>query len=201
MLRLVDTDVAAMPRAHARANASAAAPTGRRSVLVATPTGTTGGPGRGAPAAAQRQAEFAVGAENARAANLSALDARWMLAVQVTHVINAGGPAGARAGFLAPERRRLLVAEGARLGLRPFDTNLVIAVVQDAARAGADPLGHEARARLALIRGTPEHDLRSSAAAHADHPGAFALGTNHIAAAIVLAGVWAYLLAGWILGQ
>ncbi len=40
---------------------------------------------------------------------------------------------------LRPGVRQNLVAVGSALGLRPFDTNLVIAIVQDRARTGSDP--------------------------------------------------------------
>lgn len=205
-LRLVDTGVAAVPRAGALG--VAAGP--RRSALVAVPSASTvGGTSAAARASAGRAAAAAargVEAENVSAARLSALDPRWMLAVRASHAIatvdhSAGGSRGAsRLGFLAPEHRRRLVAEGARLGLRPFDTNLVIAIVQDAARSGADPLGDEARARLALVRGLEGGGAVESRTG--EHPtGGWHIGSNHIAAAAVLAGVWTYLLVCWVLGR
>ena len=49
----------------------------------------------------------------------------------------AGDVAGALDGaVLTPERRRGLIEEARRLGMREFDANLVIAVVQDRARRG-----------------------------------------------------------------
>lgn len=44
-------------------------------------------------------------------------------------------------GLLIPEDRRALMDHAARLGMRPFDASLVIAIVQDARRRGeeADP--------------------------------------------------------------
>jgi hypothetical protein len=198
-LRLVDTGVAAVPRA--RAVGVAIGP--RRSALVAA---TSAGV---ASAAARASAARGVEAENIAAARLSALDPRWMLAVRVSHAVatvdtSGNGPRGAsRLGFLAPEHRRRLVAEGARLGLRPFDTNLVIAIVQDAARSGDDPLGDEARARLALVRGLDGGPGAEGLAGESGprQAGGLRIGSNHIAAAMVLAGVWAYLLVCWVLGR
>lgn len=45
-----------------------------------------------------------------------------------------------RAAVLTPERRRALIAGSVGLGVKAFDANLVIAVVQSAVRAGEDPL-------------------------------------------------------------
>lgn len=85
-------------------------------------------------------------AEN-RAARLTAIelpdeDVRTILALKVI-----GSLEGGRAAILRPELRRRLVSEGAKLGLRPFDTQLVIAIAQDAARRG-DATGVGERLRL-----------------------------------------------------
>lgn len=86
--------------------------------------------------------------ENRRSVTLSALDSRWVLAVQVKRSLEGG-----RAAVLPPESRERLIGLGARLGLRPFDTSLVIAVVQDGAREGDDPLAPDVIARLELVGG------------------------------------------------
>lgn len=105
------------------------------------------------PAAHERDAEAAAVAQanvlraNLDAARLSALDARWILAVQVDRALTGG-----KAAMLAPDARDRLLALGERVGLRPFDVSLVIAIVQDAARAGEDPLGRFAEDRLRLVR-------------------------------------------------
>lgn len=93
-----------------------------------------------------------VRAENASAAavSLSALDPRWILAVQVSREVQGG-----RAAVLTPEARRRLLSTGRRLGLRTFDSNLVIAMVQDGARSGDDPLGRDVIARLRLVNPEP----------------------------------------------
>jgi hypothetical protein len=74
-------------------------------------------------------------------------DARWILARHA-----AGQMQGDRAAMLSPERRRELVDLGTRLGLRSFDSNLVLAIVQDAAREGEAMVGPEAQSRLTLVR-------------------------------------------------
>lgn len=95
---------------------------------------------------AARRAKL-VAAENSSAMGLSALDPRWIFAVQVAKSLDGG-----RAAILIPERRRALVADAARLGLRAFDANLLIAIVQDGVRTGEGGLGHESESRLKLVR-------------------------------------------------
>lgn len=58
-------------------------------------------------------------------------DPRWVLAVR-TSVEMQGS-------ILAPERREKLVDLGCRMGLSPFDANLIIAIMQDQARRGFAP--------------------------------------------------------------
>lgn len=89
-----------------------------------------------------------VARENEGAAGISAIDPRWVFAVQVARAIDGG-----RAAVLAPDRRQKLVAAAGHLGLRPFDANLIIAVVQDGVRSGEGGLSREVEARLAFIRG------------------------------------------------
>jgi hypothetical protein len=102
------------------------------------------------PSARDRAAER-IARENQSAASLGALDPRWMLAVQTVREIQGG-----RAAVITPEGRRRLLLVGNRLGLRSFDTNLVIAIVQDGARCGEDPLGTAAVGRLRLVGRDPE---------------------------------------------
>jgi len=88
-----------------------------------------------------RAAQRAVSDENRAAAGLAPDDARSILAARVAESIEGG-----RAAVLRPIARRNLVAVGAALGLRPFDTSLVIAIMQDRARAGdATPAPDDAR--------------------------------------------------------
>lgn len=63
--------------------------------------------------------------------DLLAADARYRFASQVVRHLEGG-----KAAILRPERRDLLVAGAVRDGILPFDANLVIALVQDAARRG-----------------------------------------------------------------
>jgi hypothetical protein len=82
--------------------------------------------------------------ENHMAA-IAADDVRWALAQQVQESLEGG-----RAALMRPESRRRLIDNAEKLGLRPFDANLVIAIVQDAARHG-EPLDLAASHRLALV--------------------------------------------------
>ncbi|XVJ60154.1 MAG: hypothetical protein HEQ23_12465 [Tepidisphaera sp.] len=93
-------------------------------------------------AAARRE----VARENRLASTLSPQDARWRLAVDVASSLEGG-----KAAMLTPERRRKLLVRAEELGLRPFDANLVIAVVQDAQTEGR-ALTPETQARLLLVR-------------------------------------------------
>ena len=97
--------------------------------------------------AAQPRTGTVIPVQTANRPLLQSGDARWVLAVQAAASIQGG-----RAAVLSPERRRRLQAIAANLGLRPFDATLVLAVVQDAARTGSDPLNAETEQRLALIR-------------------------------------------------
>lgn len=83
---------------------------------------------------------------NEASARLDGLDARWVLAVRATMALEGG-----QAAILRPVDRRRRVALAMRLGLRPFDAALVIAVAQDAARTG-EALSGAPQQRLAMIR-------------------------------------------------
>ena len=93
-----------------------------------------------------RHARRAVAAANRRAA-VASDDARWAIAAAAAAALEGGA-----AAVLRPERRHRLVKMAVALGLRPFDANLIIAIVQDAARTGEGPLGPSVPERLALIR-------------------------------------------------
>ncbi|HRQ73043.1 MAG TPA: hypothetical protein PLU35_08455 [Phycisphaerales bacterium] len=105
----------------------------------------------GAPDIRWADAAHAVEVENRAAAALTASDARWAMAVRAAASLEGG-----RAAVLPPEKRDRLVALGGNLGLRPFDTNLVIAIVQDAARLGEGLHGPSVEPRLRL---TPAHPV------------------------------------------
>ena len=91
-------------------------------------------------------ARRAIAQEN-HAAALGADDTRWLFAHHVQESIEGG-----RAAIMRPDARRRLVTQASKMGLKPFDANLVIAIVQDAARHGED-LEETASGRLALIPG------------------------------------------------
>ncbi|MCA9295070.1 MAG: hypothetical protein KC983_01110 [Phycisphaerales bacterium] len=81
--------------------------------------------------ARERQAREAVLAENRRAAtspDLDPTDPRWVLAVRVRSALQGS--------TLTPERRSKIQREAWHLGIRPFDANMIIAIVQDRARRG-----------------------------------------------------------------
>jgi len=88
-----------------------------------------------------------VARENHAASSLDADDARWVFAVLVSKVLDGG-----RAAILAPDRRRLLMVNAREMGLREFDANLVIAIVQDCVRTGHERLCPKTEARLAMVR-------------------------------------------------
>jgi hypothetical protein len=59
---------------------------------------------------------------------LQSSDARWVLALRTAEQLQGA--------ILGPEKRERLLGLGRSLGLRDFDANLVIAIVQDQARRG-----------------------------------------------------------------
>ena len=86
---------------------------------------------------------------------IAAHDARWLLAQSVWANLDPGCR-----GALAPEKRQRLITHGVRLGLRPFDSNMVIAIVQDRARRG-ESLGADVAAALGLVE-APSAPIGSS---------------------------------------
>mgnify|MGYP000893575901 CR=1 FL=1 len=102
-----------------------------------------------------RDARRAVARENQLAATISTYDARWIFAVDI-----ASSLVGGRSALLPAKTRKRLLARAAALGMRPFDANLVIAVVQDAQREGR-ALSRDTQERLLLIR-PADPDLAAS---------------------------------------
>jgi hypothetical protein len=96
-----------------------------------------------------------VARENAAASDLSVDDARWIFSQETARRLE-----GDRQAILRPQRRRDLHALATQAGLRPFDANLVIAIVQDAARNETGPLSPAVSSRLSLVR-TPQPQARS----------------------------------------
>lgn len=119
-----------------------------------------------------------VARENRSAASLSAGDARWVMAVRTAQALEGGG-------MLVPERRRRLLSEGQRLGLRDFDTSLIIAIVQDGARTG-EGMGQNVADRVGLVRAARGRERTGTE---------FAL---LIAMSLAIAGMWLLVLVRWI---
>lgn len=111
---------------------------------------------RSAESSSIREADDAraVAHENTLAARLARRgaeadqDVREIFAQQAARVFEGG-----RAAILRPESRRLLVGDARRLGLRPFEANLIIAVAQDAARSGFSSSDPRAATLVKLIPG------------------------------------------------
>lgn len=74
-------------------------------------------------------------------------DLRMVFAVNVARSLQGG-----RAAILTPERRRGLVTAAETMGLKPFAANLVIAMVQHAAREGEDVSSGAVAGVLPLVR-------------------------------------------------
>lgn len=87
------------------------------------------------------------GSSPAVAQAIDPADPRWVLAMQ-THARLQGAT-------LPPERRDELLRNGRKLGLRAFEANLVIAIVQDQARAGGS--APHAVPMLSLVRPPVDH--------------------------------------------
>lgn len=136
--------------------------------------------------------EAVVRRENVAAAGLSATDARWVLAVRVAESLDGG-----RAAVLTPEKRRRLVALATRMGLRPFDANLVIAIVQDSARSGERPMGPEVAGRLSLIPAPGSVPAEADGVERSSSVWAVAMP---VAAAVALAVVLLQAMIGWVTG-
>lgn len=134
-----------------------------------------------------------VTAENRQAATLSNSDARRIMAQTVAENLEGG-----RAGILIPERRRALISAAQRLGMRQFDANLIIAIVQDRFRRGligASGAGHDER--LAMIEPTslPHPSL-------ADHRRArFWSSVRVLLASLAIGGILAVWMVNWLTGQ
>jgi len=104
--------------------------------------------------------EARIASENRAAAALTPADARWVFAARVATSLEGG-----RAAVLSPERRERLIAGARTLGLRPFDANLIVAIVQDTARTTGAPLGPAAAERLELVQPAIAPSDRAPAAA------------------------------------
>lgn len=126
------------------------APRLRLSGDAVLPTGNTMPRRNTAGVPARAHAPFAAAQPTPRPPDLTTADPRWVFAVRAASALTP-----ASGGILPPERRQRLTKDAAALGLRPFDAALIIAIVQDAARTGRDPLGGHTADQLALIRPAP----------------------------------------------
>lgn len=119
-------------------------------------------PDRG-PSIDEARARRAIAEENARAAAMaheaSDADVRHIMALRVHESLEGG-----RAALLTAPRRRELVKAGERMGLRPFESNLIIAIVQDGARRGKDLTSRETRSALGVIPAPESREDRRSEA-------------------------------------
>lgn len=154
-----------------------------------------------------------VGAENKRAAGLSDRDARRIMAQRVAENLEGG-----RAGILAPERRRALVATAQRLGFRTFDANLIIAVVQDRFRRGllgtpaagqderleliSPPLGADHGTRGIALSVPPDAEMPLVHPALAERRRErFWQVTRLLLASAAIAGILTVWLVNWLTGR
>lgn len=113
-------------------------------------------------------------------------DARLIMAARVSESLQGG-----RAAILRPERRMSLMRLATRLGIRAFDANLIIAIVQDSARRGETMEDIEAESRLTPI---PHPAL----AASRRRSRRFWSRVRTIVAAACIAGVVIVWLTNWL---
>ncbi len=139
-----------------------------------------------APDRAADRAADRIASENRSAATLSDDDARSILALRVREQLQGGTTA-----ILTPERRSTLLTTATMLGLRPFDANLIIAIVQDAARRGEGVEHPQTDGRLKMV------PPAGSRAVRAKRERSFAIA---IVASIVIAFVMLVLAIRWVLG-
>jgi hypothetical protein len=91
--------------------------------------------------------------ENRDAAAMQRDDARLVFAQRVAANIEGG-----KAAILRPEVRKRLLTEGASMGLRSFDANLIIAVAQDAAQRGVMTDSRDVLGQLRFV-GVPNRGI------------------------------------------
>ena len=134
---------------------------------------------------AERETPVARPEQAPRSPALEPTDPRWVLAVRVAYMIQGG-----RAAILRPADRRHLHRLASYMGIKPFDANLVIAIVQDAARSGDASsarvrLGPEVADRLVMLRVT-ERPARTE---RPTSPFALLLASSGVAAVLAAAAI------------
>ncbi len=155
-------------------------------LAVEHPRGAEREVGRHRPSAADRahRAITQANVESAYATDLDPQDPRWLVAVETA--------ARLEGSLLSFERRQQVLAFAARVGVRTFDANLIIAAVQDRARRG-EP--------LASTMGTIAHTAAPRANAPSATPDAHASAGNdrwlYLTTALVAIAIHALL--GWAL--
>jgi len=100
-----------------------------------------------APGVQQRLRRAEIVRENRSASQIPPLDAQDIFSRRIAEQLDGGACA-----LLTPERRDRLVALGRRLGMSTFNSNLVIAQVQDAARRGENLTRPEVQANLDIVQ-------------------------------------------------
>lgn len=144
--------------------------------------------------AATKAATRAVTKENARAAALSDDDARQLLAIKATQSLEGG-----RSAILRPEARRGLVDHAGKMGLRAFDANLVIAIVQDAARRGEGLNDIPTQGRLNMVGGPKAGSKPASKNTPPHNPDHTPL-MGPVLIGLLIATLWLAALFAWALG-
>lgn len=140
----------------------------------------------------QRQQKRDVARENLLASALPTTDVRWILATKAAQAIEGG-----RAALLRPEARKRLLSEARSMGLRPFDANLVLAIVQDQARIGGSMRADQLAQRVVIV---PPGDRAPTGPIN---PGTTSTGSRLWLLAVILislAAAWALvtLAASWL---
>ncbi len=137
-----------------------------------------------------------IAAENRASAELPIDDARRIVATRIARALEGG-----RAAILTPDVRRDIVTEAKRMGLRPFDANLIIAIVQDRARCAEplDQLAADGRIRLVRAAGAKRGGLTETGNSE---PAAVGTPSEMVAACIAFGTAVAMvtLLISWTLG-
>ncbi len=144
---------------------------------------------KAAPRPAHRAAAYEhIAGENraAAATDMDPTDPRWVLALRVAQSLE-----GAQ---LRPHKRERLLQLATHLGMRPFDANLIIALVQDRARRGE----LEMTLGAGLTRDMA-HDLKLIPAAGRGERGGWGSAWTRRVLLTALSLFWAFLILRWLM--